>query len=149
MLKKLATCNIHNVREMLSLTDKCMHVVEGRVWHSPHNQGSKAPIPPRPSHEKKYKSKGLGAPLVYIATNNDNEPTPRAKSSPMHLALKGTKKYYPIHKSTMHDLVECWAVKDLAKCFQCTHQKQPDQGDQRNNAMNSSNKREPHVPRKK
>lgn len=36
MLEKLATHNIQDVRELLSLVYKCAHLVDGRAWHAPH-----------------------------------------------------------------------------------------------------------------
>lgn len=64
MLTKLATCNIQNIGEMLSLADKCVWMVMGRGRYAPSEMqpGMSDAGPSQPKPWKIKKGKGVVDP---------------------------------------------------------------------------------------
>ena len=70
MLEKLATHNITEVADLLSLADKCSRATEGRAWHTPRaTQPGMADQGTLQGHQHgKKKNKGHDAGLTTVAT---------------------------------------------------------------------------------
>ena len=123
MLEKLATHNIIEVADLLSLADKCSRAAEGRAWHTP--RATQPGMPDQGTsqdHQRGKKKKGQDAGPATAAAGGGGK-GPRQQQKKQKFDPRGDNRDFqgpwcPIHRTKEHDLVDCRtfrAVHDRVK----------------------------------
>ncbi|WVZ90160.1 hypothetical protein U9M48_036487 [Paspalum notatum var. saurae] len=121
MLEKLATHEVHEVGELLTLADKCARTAEDRAWHNPlaTQPGLAGQTPKLDGQGKKKKKKKKAPEQVVVFAAGEFQPGTqhrREQKTPKVTPDRGkVKMWCKLHNSDSHDLKDCQIVKNIAE----------------------------------